>query len=56
MNTQYTKEIYENNPKIYNIDNILLPHNFRPIITETTNLGWGFSLYVKKNIVFKYKK
>ena len=52
----YTKEIYENNPRIYDIDNILLPHNFRPIITETTNLGWGFSLYVKKNIVFKYKK
>lgn len=52
----YTKKIYENNPTVYDIDNILLPHNFKRVITENTNLGWGFSLYVKKNIVFKYKK
>ena len=52
----YTKDIYEKCPKTYDIDAILLPQQYKRIITECTNSGWGFALYVKKNIVFKYKK
>lgn len=51
----YNKELYDNCPTAYDIDNFLLKHNFDRVITEYTINGWGVALYVKKNIAYKYK-
>lgn len=51
----YNKELYDNCPNAYDIDNFLLKYNFDRIITEYTINGWGVALYVKKNIAYKYK-
>lgn len=51
----YNKELYDNCPNAYDIDNFLLKYNFNRVITEYTIHGWGVALYVKKNIAYKYK-
>tara|TARA_B110000459_G_C16419086_1_gene406621 strand:+ start:15 stop:611 length:597 start_codon:yes stop_codon:yes gene_type:complete len=44
----YTKELYENNPIITDMDTFLTQYNFERILTEYTTNGWGNALYVKK--------
>jgi hypothetical protein len=44
----YTKELYENNPIITDMDSFLIQYNFERILTEYTTNGWGNALYVKK--------
>lgn len=51
----YTKELYENNPIITDMDTFLIQYNFERILTEYTTNGWGNALYVKKILLISIK-